>query len=278
MNFPPADLAHTPPRKGVEATLTQLDLEISAAGRDVTAIAKILERLSKAAAVGDIAVLGKLLKDIETASIGLKHSLTQLASFGLADIDVMFHDETYFKDIEGLARAQNLSGVRATEGKLFAYPNVVERKKSGIALQIGTKTLRNIRPRTVIRALIEARERANAIDRTALLAAVERVYDLLLTGKETNFVSIEDIYGVLTSLPGSDRQLSFLDFLILLDSIRRDGSITTRSGRVLDFPPPSTTGKGGKAFRVIREDGREQLYHMIRLNATKTVAETERLF
>ena len=248
----------------LESYFSTAQSDCSEATRRVRVLLKALVRLEKATEGGDIGVIAKCLEEITAMRRSVEDALLNLTSNRMQPVEAAFRNEKYFKEIADLAAASSIAGVRSTEGRLFSYPYVIERKKSGTALSIGARTTKNIRPSAVLRALADARKRGSRFDPQTLLDAVETIYDVKRRSQATDLVAIDEVYRILTAMPGSEKEYPFLDFLANLDEIKRSGVLTGKTRRSVDLPAPSTTGKGGKAFRIIREDGREQLYHMLR--------------
>ena len=230
----------------------------------VRSLQRTLSRLEKALGGGDVAAISKARDEIGAARDSLEQKLAKVASFSTVSVESVFRSEPYFKEIADLATSRGVSGVRSTEGRLFSYPYVIERKKVGIALSVGTRATKNVRPSAVIQTLSEARKRGSRFTPQALLDAVESAYELKRRSQPTDMVAIDEIHEILTTLPDSAKEYPLLDFLANLDELKRSGLLTSKTRRALDLPPPSTAGKGGKGFRVIREDGREQWYRMLR--------------
>jgi hypothetical protein len=257
-------LREAEPINSVELYLSECSKSADDAARDAKALVKLVSRAQKALLSGDLAAISKAIAEIRPCTQAIDESLEKLSSFRSKEVEEAFRDERYFREIVDLARRDGFGGVRSTEGRLFSYPYVIERKKAAPVLSLGSKAVKNIRPSAVLKSLMETRKAGSRFDHGKLLEAVETIYDVRRRGQETDLVPIDEIYRLFTIMPGSEKGYAFLEFLATLDAIKRSGTATVKSARLLDLPPPSTTGKSGKAFVIVREDGREQLYHMLR--------------
>jgi len=268
MLLPGLSQEHAQGVRSIESFFAQLSEKTMLAEREIRVLLKAIAKAAKAAQLGDVGATTKAMNEandalaVASAAVGALNVDPRL-------IEEAFKSDDYFREIVGLAVQQGLKGVRSTEGKLFSYPYVIEKKKSGVALSIGAKTTKQIRPSAVLATLTANRIKGSRFPHQALIDSVELIYEARVRGQSTDLVDIQDVYSLLTSLPGTDKDFPFLEFVAALDEIKRAG-ITSKNGKILDLPAPSTTGRSGQAIRVIREDGREQLYRMLRLVLRRT--------
>lgn len=238
--------------------------ELVARGATVSTVelSKALAKLNKALTVGNAAVIRRLVDDIRALISVVSDRLTAVSNLDAAFIDRALINDSVFQEIADLAIRQGLGGVRATEGRLFSYPYVVEKKKG--ALSIGSRQTKGVRPSHVLSELIELRKRATKEHGVKLLAAVEKAYQVIVRGQETGFVRIDTLYELLTALPGSEKELSLFDFVAALSRMVDTGENVTKNGKRLELPLAATGGRSGNAIRLIGEDGRERLYQSLR--------------
>lgn len=238
------------------------------AAQNVTVIARQLTLLRKALVTGNITQIRRYTEELKASLTASESLMDEALRIDPDEIDDLFRSSAYLHEVESLAGTTGLDGVRATEGRLFSYPYVFEKRRS--ALSFGTKSLKGVRPSFVASQLSLLRTKATQRNGSRLLEAVERVYDVLIRSQSTAFVRLDDLYNVLTSLPGSERELSLIDLTCTLAELIDEGAATTKSRRRLELPSASTSGRSGNAIRVIGRDGRERLYQSIRFLPTSS--------
>ena len=257
------------PGAGLEPALAELDGGLAAAQKALAAAQRQLKQAAEASRQGHLRDLPKLLAGAAEAADAFAEAAT-LARRSWA-FDVQGHLETgaYMAELIASAEAGGLEGVREVDGQLYSFPVVVKVDARDVALEVGKKTLRAMRPSAVVALLRRLRSQPAKDNLRPLLAAFERAYLAATSGQDGIAIPLRRVYDLLVLRPGQGREYTEIDFLLDVYRLDRAGVQVTPSGRELSLPA-STGAKVGRGIRFVTETGEERLYASIRFDPEGT--------
>ena len=246
-----------------------------AAAQSAVGLAKLARQLEKAAKGGNIAAMKKAQGNL-AAAIGSVGQATDHAAnaWRLADEDEQdYLRDGYAAELRRIAQAHGLS-LYERDGRLIASPSIVKVLPNERAVRIDRKRLATIRPSALVNFLRESQTKRSAYTNEAFLEALHKVYREVAreapskrAAKEASglVIPLLRVYTLLTSLPGSDRNYTRMDFARDLYLLDRSGVVTTRSSAAVSFHA-STGARSSKAdmFTFVDQHGQEIQYYGIR--------------
>lgn len=171
---------------------------------------------------------------------------------------------SFLEEIARRGSAAGITGLRVTEGKLSAFPYVLE-PPTGFIVVLGSTKLRSIKPSVVAAEIARARERS-AVPERKLVEAIGRVCERLGgSGRETVGISLFEVYEFLTPLPGQQASYTPDDFFAGISKLAASGP-HRYNGAILDFPAPGSGARRVKA--MVGPDGRAAKFSTVRLIPT----------
>jgi hypothetical protein len=242
----------------LEQTLQVFQEQVEDSLQSVNSLVRRLKKLNAAAHAGDLREIGKGLEEMRDAA-SAAHDLISGVKFN-------FDEETYFPDgflheVVEAAAAANMR-VFALDGKLYCYPLLVRVKAAERAVQIGKKTERGVRPSTLL-------ARLRAVQAKPARFKPESFLELLYKGwkrcvrDNKRVVALNEIYDLLTLMPGSAKDYAREEFARDLYLLDRSGVNGTRDGFVVSLPASTGTRNAAATFVCIAEDGSEKRYYGI---------------
>ncbi len=242
----------------LEESLQTFQEQVETSLQNVNALTRRLKKLAAAAHTGDLREIDKGLADINTVAA--------TAVEGVAGIEFRFDEESYFengflKEIVETAAAAGMS-VFALDGKLYCYPLLVRLKPSERAVQIGKKMERGIRPSALLAKLRAMQMKPARFKPEGFLELLFRVWKRSVR-EERKIVLLNEIYDLLTLMPGSARDYTREEFARDLYLLDRSGVNQTRDGFIVSLPASTGTRNAAATLVCIAEDGSEKRYYGI---------------
>jgi hypothetical protein len=246
---------------GLEGALAATEERVDAALGAVAAVTRELRKAKTGAARGQVRdlrrALGAASGRIEEAARATGEAAESF------DFDEREHLAAggYVKELLAEASAR---GVRMFEadGQLLCYPSLVNVLPSDAAVEVDRRRERRLRPSVLVALLGAAQARPPRFRPEPFLESLATGYDLVRSrdgARDGSVVRLVDIWGVLTLLPGAQRDYARPEFardLYLLDS---SGVSTTRSGRVAGWHA-STGTRGAGTLTTVARTGQQQRY------------------
>lgn len=240
----------------LEESLQTLQEQVETSLQNVNALTRRLKKLSAAAHTGDLREIDKGLGDINTVAAA--------AAEGVAGLEFRFDEESYFEDgfLDEIVEAGAAAGmsVFALDGKLYCYPLLVRVKPAERAVQIGKKVERGIRPSALLAKLRAMQTKPARFKPEAFLELLFRVWKRSVRD-ERKVVLLNEIYDLLTLMPGSARDYTREEFARDLYLLDRSGVNQTREGFIVSLPASTGTRNAAATFVCIAEDGSEKRYY-----------------
>ena len=252
--------------------------EEAAAGtvRSAGNLSKLAKQLEKAAKEGNIAGIKRAQSRFGAALEELSRVIDNASSswpFG-EEQEQQYLRDGYAAELRDIAQERGLN-VYERDGRLIASPSIVRILPADRAVRIDRKRVSTIRPSALVGLLLENQKKPGTYKSEAFLESLYKVYmelvredsaGRLVKGTPGRVVPLSRIYGLFTSLPGSDREYTRTDFardLYLLDT----GGVTTmKSGAVVSFPTSTgaRSAKTADVFTFVDSDGRDVQYYGVR--------------
>lgn len=246
---------------GFEAALSLTQGDAEAALKSAGLVTRELRKARAAAATGQVRELRRALDAAVSQAAELLSSARQTRdSFGF-DEGAYLTSGGYAKELLALATE---SGVKLFEEdeRLLCYPSIVRIVPGDSVVEIDRKRERRLRPSVLLGLLAAVQEKPGRFRADRLLESIAGGYDLLIakSGKKADsVVRLQDIWEVLTLLPGQARDYTRQEFsrdLYLLDQSHLE---KTKNGRMLRWHASSGTRTAGVLTTVSRT-GQQQRY------------------
>ncbi len=258
--------AEATPFRGFETAFSDAEQSLVEVANRLAAAAKVVSAGRKAAATGDVAALARSIQSARASVREADAALNRAGGVLLHDYADSMRAGNFGREIVDASRHSGLLGVRVVHGVIFSFPVVVTPLPDKLAVRIGKRLFRMLRPSAIVKELDALRKRKPSPGRlNKLVDAIERAYGIASAGRTNIAVKIRDVYDNLTPLPEQKLEYSELDFVADLYALERENILETGSNRIVSFPA-STGTRGGNAIRVATENGEERLYSSIRFD------------
>lgn len=253
---------------GLEAELAATEERVDAALRASAALVRELKKAKAGAARGQVRDLRRALgAAADLGSDAAKAAQAAAESFAL-DEQSHLSSGDYARELLTAADARGLAMVESDD-RLLCYPSLIKVLPADAAVEIDRRRERRLRPSVLVDLLAAAQSRPPRFRPEPFLVSLEAGYDLALAREgrpEGAVVRLVEVWGVLTLLPGQQREYTKPEFardLYLLDA---SGVTTTKSGRTLRWQA-STGTKGSGTLTTVAQTGQQQLYWGISLTS-----------
>jgi hypothetical protein len=208
---------------------------IRAAGR----LAAAARALAKAAAEGDIARIRRGVERVSQEAESARHEAANASAAWSLDPEA---EEQYLRAeyTEELLHTADASGFKLQlhDRAIIAYPVIIRVLASQRAVTLNRRRVTGIRPSRVVARLKAIQSRSLRGSPQTFLEILFSAYKLIAQGERSGAaISLEEIFRVLTLLPGTD--YSKEDFARDLLTLDRSGVTATRSGARISLLPPT---------------------------------------
>jgi hypothetical protein len=210
-----------------------------AAVRAASRLAAAARALAKAAAEGDI---GRIRRGRDRLSQEAESALQEAANASAAWSLDPETEEQYLRAeyTEELLRSADASGLKMHrhDGAIIAYPVIIRVLAGQRAVTLNRRRVTALRPSRVVNRLRAIQGRSLPGSTQAFLETLFSAYKLIAQGERAGAaISLEEIFRVLTLLPGAD--YSREDFARDLLALDRSAVTATRSGARISLLPPA---------------------------------------
>jgi hypothetical protein len=254
------------PEFGFETSFDAADSHLALLEERLKAAGKAASLGLKASRSGDVGSLSRSIQTVRGILRELEPVLDQAGAIVSRNFSESMRSGDFAREVVAAAARERLSGVRVVHGVVFSFPVMVAPQPDKLAVRIGKKLMRMIRPSALVAELQALRNRkASGAKLVRLLDSIERAYLDASRGRTSIAIKIKDIHERLTPLPDQRRDYEELDFISDLYALERENVLMTANQRVISFPA-STGTRGGNAIRLTTESGEERLYSSIRFD------------
>jgi hypothetical protein len=242
----------------LEQTLQSFQEQVETSLQHVNVLTRRLKKLAAASHTGDLREISRGLDEINDFAATAQQSVSGL--------EFIFDEESYFPEgfLQELVEAATVAGmsVFALDGKLYCYPLLMRVKPAERAVQIGKKTERGVRPSVLLAKLRAMQTKPARFKPESFLELLYRVWKRCVR-EERAVVLLNEIYDLLTLMPGSAKDYAREEFARDLYLLDRSGVDETRDGHSLSLPASTGTRNAAATFVCIAEDGSEKRYYGI---------------
>jgi len=249
---------------GLEPALVATEERVDAALKAAAAVTRELKKAKTGAERGQLRDLRRALSAATTLAEDAAEAAEAAGSS--FDFDEQEHLESgaYAQELLDTAAAQDVAMFEADE-RLLCYPSLIKVLPGDAAVEIDRRREKRLRPSVLVGLLAATQAKPPRFRPQPFLESIESGYDLVRAqGKKRDaaVVRLVDVWGVLTLLPGQQRDYTRAEFardLYLLDSSK---VATAKSGRVLGWHASSGT-RGSGTLATVARSGQRQLYYGI---------------
>lgn len=245
-----------------EESLLSLDARLDQIQKLGRAVVAAIARTRAAVKAGHTAEIARGLGAIAQRIAEAGATAEDLQGWWNFDTAAYLSDGRFLDDLMTAAAEQGLS-VFENDGRIYCFPLLLRVEPRDMAVKIGRRLERGIRPSTLARRLVRLQKRPQRFREEQFLELLYRAWRRLAgtawQGEGRGpVVALSDIHDMLTLLPGADYPSEeFARDLLLLD---RKPGLRTRDGCHFELPA-STLGKGRtKRIVVYDEKGGEHTY------------------
>ena len=242
--------------------------------KSATDLVKLARQLQKAAKDGNIAAIKRTQSRLDDALGNLRQAVVNaVESWPFDDGE----EEQYLKDsyTTELRRAASEQGLEIHErdGQLISYPSIVRILPGERAVRIDRKKVSTIRPSYLTGILLQNQEKPGRYPAGRFLEALYQVYselakedssDRLMKGGPGRVVPLARIYRLFTSMPGSGRDYTPMDFARDLYQLETSGVTKTKSGATVSFHAAAATRGTKGVFTFVGPKGQDVQYYGVR--------------
>src|SRR5262249_47987597 len=248
-----------------ESELASLDMRLETAQKAAEGLVNALKRVRRAARTGHVSEIAKGLDGLDARVRDAEGAVNGLSGAWQFETSAYMADGQFLADLQAAAAEQNLA-MFERDGRIYCFPLLLRIDPNQMAVRVGRKIERRIRPSELVRLLAKVQNAPQRVREQAFLDLIWRTYRRLV-GRDWNgsdpgrVIALADVHETLTLLPGADYSpAEFARDLLLLD---RRPDLRARGGERFEFPRGTTT-KGIKALIVYDEQGAERVYYGIR--------------
>ncbi|MGH2718955.1 MAG: hypothetical protein ACRDJU_10280, partial [Actinomycetota bacterium] len=191
-----------------EQALAALEGKAERAVKAAGGVARELKKAKSAAATGQVRDLRKSLEQAESLASQLASEAAMLRRSYSFDEASHLSSGSYAKELLAAAEAADLRIFEEDE-RLLCYPSLVRILPGDAAIEVDKRRDRRLRPSVVVRQLQAAQNRGPRFKAEPFLEAVQGAYDAVVakeTKRSGSIVRLVDVWGVLTLLPGQNRE------------------------------------------------------------------------
>jgi len=222
--------------------------------------------LAKAASDGDIGRIRRASEKLsQEADTARQEAASACTAWPLdSQAEEQYLREEYSQELLLSAQESGLK-MQPHDGALVAYPVVFRVAPSQRAVILNRKRISILRPSRLIARIKAIQNRRSAGNPQAFLEALFLAYKLLAQGERADAaVSLEEIFRILTLLPGSDYNKE--DFARDLLSLDRSGTGMTRSGARVSLPASTGTRDSRRTFICATPEGEIVTFYGVRFS------------
>lgn len=252
-----------------ESALVTLEADAAEAQKAVDALGKVLRRIRQSARTGHIADLEKALAAIAPRAHEAAAAAERVPGTWTFDAR-SYIGQGYVEELHEAAADAGLKLIEKN-GRLYSFPLLLRIDPREVAVRIGKKTERRIRPRELVRTLLAIQKRPQRASEQSFLDRLHRAYLAMARAEWRKLdpggvgpaISLVEMHGLLTlMLPGSEYPIEeFGRDLLLLD---RKPDLRTREGSAFEFPGATLSKGSMRQISVYDENGNERVYIAIR--------------
>ena len=227
---------------GFENAFANTEAAAAATAKSAADVARLARALEKAAQTGNVSALRRTRTEMNSALAALQNEAdgaTKAWPFQPSEEEA-YLQERFAGELRQVAAGQGLN-IHQQDERLVAYPSILRILPASRTVRIDQKQTPTIRPSHLVSLLLANQQKPPKFSTRNFLEAVHSAYQMLTRGQsslETSrapVVPLDNIYELLTVMPGSSREYNRIDFARDLYRLDTEGPRETRSGARIDF-------------------------------------------
>lgn len=246
---------------GLESALEATEEQVDAALKAAAALTRELKKAKTGAQRGQLRDLRRALAAAAVlAGDSARDARDAEASFGF-DEQKHLESGAYAQELLDAAAAHDVAMFESDE-RLLCYPSLITVLPGDAAVEIDKRREKRLRPSVLVGLLARTQARPPRFRPQPFLESLAHAYDLMRSQKQQRegaVVRLVDVWGVLTLLPGQQRDYTRSEFARDLYLLDYSGVATAKSGRVLGWHASSGT-RGTGTLATVAQTGQQQLY------------------
>ncbi len=236
-------------------------------------VLKVARQLQRDAKAGNIAAIRRGTARLEESLSLIRQQVgnaTHAWPFAQEE-ELAYLQDHYAGELQGEAGKEGLQ-LFERDGRLIAHPSVVRVLPGERAVRIDRRQSSAIRPAKIVADLAKLQQSPPRFRPQPFLESLFRTYLALSKSDTANrlklggvgqVVQLNQIYSLLTGLPGAQREYSQLDFARDLYNLERSDANATRSGDRISFPASTGTRNRGGIISFVEPTGETRPYYGI---------------
>ncbi len=240
-----------------------------AAAKAVASLVTATKQFKKAAREGDIAAIRRSAERLAMAMDAVRQEVANARGswpFG-EDLEAAYLRDEYEAELITVARTAGLR-IDQRDGRLLAFPSIVQVVPVDRSLKIDKKRVVAIRPSHVVAALKTNQTKKPKFAPEKFIESLFRAY-LLIAGSDGlgSTQGLAAIYGAFTLLPGSAAEYGQSDFARDLFLLDRSGITRTKTGAAFSLPASTGTKGARGTLTFVAPDGELITYFGVRFGS-----------
>jgi len=259
----------------LEQELSALENQLAAASKAAKLALAELKKAQSCAKVGKLRELSKSLAEGRNAAKRFAEEMARADSSWKFEVEAAFAGGDYLREL--LQEADRV-GLKLFErdGRLYCFPMLLTLSAKDMAVMVDRKPERRLRPRELVRVLLERQRRPQRFNEQKLLDTLFEAYCRLdrrvlrdwtpeVAGNGP-VVPLIKIYELLTLLPGSEREYPQEEFARDVYLLDRRPDLRTKDGWRFTLPAATGSKVMRQRLTVVDEQGAEKVYVGIRFD------------
>jgi len=254
---------------GLEQALSDLEQQLESVAVTAKKALAALKKAQASAKVGHLRALQNQLADSRNAARLFVDEIDRADQSWKFDAEAFIAGGDFLKEL--ILEADRL-GLRLIErdGRVFCPPMMISVSPRDAAIYIDRKIERKIRPAVLAKVLAGRQKKPQRLNIQRFLDTLFHAYTLLASRVRSDWtaetagpgpvIELQDIYDLLTILPGTERDYARDEFARDIAFLDEHPDLKTKDGRRFALPASTGSKIGGKRLTVIDREGTERTY------------------
>ncbi|MEI6621257.1 MAG: hypothetical protein WCP28_05060 [Actinomycetes bacterium] len=253
--------------ESLETAFASVENAAATAAKSATAMSSVAKQLQRAAQLGDIPKIQRLLERLgETSSTFRQDVSNAKSSWHLSDQDIEDY-LTHHYEQELIDQAQEAGlVVRRQDDRLVAYPSLLKVLPIARVMEIDRKRVPILRPSRLVMLLLANQQKKPSTKPEQFLEILHHAYRLVTGGSLDETVALTKVYDALTMLPAARKEYAKPDFTRDLYTLDISDVTRTRSGISYSLPASTGTKSARGVLSFVSAEGETINYFGIRFS------------
>ena len=253
--------------ESLETAFASVENAAATAAKSATAMSSVAKQLQRAAQLGDIPKIQRLLERLgETNSTVRQDVSNARSSWHMSDQDIEDY-LTHHYEQELIDQAQEAGlVVRRQDDRLVAYPSLLKVLPIARVMEIDRKRVPILRPSRLVMLLLANQQKKPSTKPEQFLEILHHAYRLVTGGSLDETVALTKVYDALTMLPAARKEYAKPDFTRDLYTLDISDVTRTRSGISYSLPASTGTKSARGVLSFVSAEGETINYFGIRFS------------